>query len=269
MMRRRMWGVLAVAVLMIAACAQEAPPPPSPIGEVTRPELVGLINWERTPATVVFRADVIGGLDAFAERNEVPPCTVYGDNRVIWTVLNADQSESVAWDIVSDETIRLFVERLTVEERIYSYTTGVDQLEAEGVQPTVERITLYVNDELHEADTYGGWSLGFFERVTDLCRSLSQAPTLFEPAGGWLSVMRVENDPSISSIRWNTRLSGVDLGRLADSGERSWVTGDSARVFWDVLRRRGYGTTFEDESGTVYQTAFEIPGVTRASPPPP
>jgi hypothetical protein len=218
---------------------------------------------------VVFRADVIGGLDEFAQRNEIPNCTVYGDNRVVWTLVNPDRSENVAWDIVSDEAIRLFVERITVEERIYSYTTGIDQLTEDDGQPTVERITLYVNDQLHETDTYGGWSLGFFERVTELCRTLSQTPIQFAPTGGWLSLARVEAEPDASSVFWNSRLAGIDLGRLADSGERTWITGDNARVFWEVLRRRGFGTTFEDESGTVYLAALEIPGVTRASPPAP
>ncbi|MBC8171316.1 MAG: hypothetical protein H7X77_06575, partial [Anaerolineae bacterium] len=111
--------ILVIISLMAAACQPSAPPTPppgtpTPIGEVTRPELVDAIQWERSPTTIIFRAEYTGGgiEDEFYTRNDIPYCTIYGDNRVVWTTTNLRNDDGVVFDVVSDEKIRLFVDRL-------------------------------------------------------------------------------------------------------------------------------------------------------------
>lgn len=266
MTRCWLWCVIVLALL--AACSgQEVPP--TPIGEVTRPDLVGLINWDRSPTTVIFRAEVVGGSDEFYLRNDVPYCTVYGDNRVVWTIASGASVNDVAFDFVSDEAIRLFVEDLTINDRVYTLTSGIDDLPADMEIPIYEMITLFVNDEAYQFDSLGGWPLGAFQTIVDKCKSLGIAPTRFSPASGWLSARRVEYDVNIPSVAWSTQLSGLDLGAVADGGDREWVTGDMLRVIWEVLRRDGFDVQFQDERGGVYQLALEAPGVNKSAPPPP
>ncbi len=266
----RRYLLLVLLSVLLTACQSGGEVVPTPIGEVTRPDLVGLINWERSPTTVVFRAEVVGGADAFYLRNEVPYCTVYGDNRVVWTISNGVVDNAVAFDFVSDETIRLFVEDLTINERIYTLPSGVQNLPTDVEPPTYELLTLFVNGEAYQFDSLGGWPLGKFQAILDKCRSLSQSPIRFEPSAGWLSAQRVEYDPNVPSVRWSNTLSGLDLGAIADkNGERQWVTGDILRVIWEVLRRDGFDVQFEDERGGVYHVALEVPGVNKTAPPPP
>lgn len=265
-------GVLA-ALGVLTACGSNSPAAPTPIGEVTRPELVNLINWDRNPNTIVFRAEAIGGISEFFARNEVPYCTIYGDNRIVWTWNQGGQSEITAWDIASDEAIRLFVEDITLNDKIYEYSAGVnrviDNTFDTSSQPTIERITLYVNDSVHQTDSFGGWELDFFQRILNKCRSISKTPIEFQPTGGWLTVQRVGYESDIPAVPWNNEISGVDFSTLANSDRRTWVEGDAARVIWDVLHRFGYDVQFEDEEGTTYVASFEVPGVTRDAPPAP
>jgi len=40
-----------------------------------------IIQWDRSPETVVFRTEVVGGdnADSFLMRTRIPLCTIYGD----------------------------------------------------------------------------------------------------------------------------------------------------------------------------------------------
>ena len=62
-------------VFVIAAC--------QPTTTQSTPDS-GLVTWDRTPQTIIFRADILGGESDFVARNAVPNCTIYGDNRVVW-----------------------------------------------------------------------------------------------------------------------------------------------------------------------------------------
>jgi hypothetical protein len=81
------------------------------------------IQWQRTPESIVFRADVAGSntLDPFLMQNEIPFCTIYGDNRIVWTNELGDFKTEVLWDIINDDAIRGFVAELVTTEAIYTY----------------------------------------------------------------------------------------------------------------------------------------------------
>lgn len=266
MRRISLAGLIGVLLAVLLACS-DGGAERTPIGEVTRPDLVGLIDWERTKDTVVFRAEVMGGAtDPFYLRNEVPLCTIYGDNRVVWTTSGATPDDGVAWDYVSDEAIRLFVEDLTINEEIYNFTSGIDQLEEGETAPVTERITLFVNGILHQADGLGGWNYDYFRRVVSKCRGISGSPVEFVPQAGWVSAREVEFLPDQPSIRWDGDISGIRLSQIARSGERTWVEGRYVPVIWEVLRRHGFSLQFEDTDG-VFEVALEVPDFTRDSPP--
>jgi hypothetical protein len=263
----------AILIVLLAACQPPAAPTPTSvgiIGEVTRPELVDAIQWDRSPNTVVFRAEVAGGdmETAFYARNDVPYCTIYGDNRVVWTTTTIRSDDGVVFDLVSDEAIRIFVDWLINEKRIYDYKTGVDLLVPTEARPVFERLTLYVNDQIHQTDSFGGWDFAFFQEVMEACRSISTTPIAFEPEGAWVSAQEIDYNPDRSSILWDGSAAGLKFAELASSGERRWLTGQNVKVLWDRLRSGGADLQFTDESAT-YLVAVEVPNITRSSPPAP
>lgn len=271
---RRMFILSISSVLLLlalAACQPGAPEAtPTPIGEVTRPELVGLIDWVRSPSTVVFRAEVVGGdqEQQFFARNDIPACTVYGDNRVVWTTTTSRSDDGVAYDLVSDEVIRTFVEELALTDQFFKYDAGLDALPTSEVTPVVERITLFVNGEVHTADSFGMWPLDFFQKMLVKCRSLSQSPIEFLPDGGWVSAQAVAYSSNAPSALWNSNIGLLNLQELAASTEPRWITGEAAHVVWQELRRGGLDFRFEQE-GQQYNVVLDVPNVTRSSPPAP
>lgn len=270
-LRRSMLIFSVLLILVLAACQPGAPEATAtPIGEVTRPELVGLIDWVRSPSTVVFRAEVVGGdmEQEFFVRNDIPACTIYGDNRIVWTTTTSRSDDGVAYDLVSDETIRTFVDELAFDEQFFKYGAGLDALPTAEVTPVVERITLFVNGEVHTADSFGLWPLDFFQRMLVKCRSVSQSPIEFAPDGGWAAARPVDYSSNAPSTLWNANTGILNLTELAASSEPRWITGEAARLVWTELRRGGLDFRFEQD-GQQYNVVLEVPNVTRFSPPAP
>jgi hypothetical protein len=227
------------------------------------------IQWDRSPSAIVFRAEVRGGEyeGTFLSRNEIPLCTIYGDNRVVWTSEGGGVNQ-VLYDQVTDERIREFVNYLAVVETIYQYTAGADDLPPASVSPVVETLTLHVNDVEHRTDAFGGWNIDYFERILRACRSISNAPVVFEPEGGWVSAEAVAYSSEAISSAWDANAAGLSFAELATSGTPRWITGDLVRIVWNALRQSPFDSRFR-EGDSQYRVALQVPNVTYNSPPPP
>jgi hypothetical protein len=251
-------------LLCLAAC-QTTPQVPTPIGTVTRPDLVSLITWERSPLAVVFRAEAAtADTTSFDRRSDIADCTIYGDNRIVFTAPNG-VGAGVNWQRVSDEAIRLFVEDLTLNYKIYAQRAGVDALPAEQRPTQTETVTLVVNGQAHRADALGGWTDTSYRDMTERCRAVADSPAELLPAEAFVSVEARPYDDNRPSVDWSAS-NGIDLATL--SGERTWLTGPAMQALWTAQRESGADVQFRQDDA-VYRVAVEVPGVSRFSPPPP
>src|SRR5690606_5319485 len=105
------WWICA-ALILLTAC-QPAASNPASQQNANSPDDSTLIQWDRSPTNVVFRADVIGGDDDFSARSAIPLCTIYGDNRVVWINELDGFNIEILYDRVSDDAVRSFIEYLT------------------------------------------------------------------------------------------------------------------------------------------------------------
>lgn len=257
---------LIAVLLLIAAGCQPGPQAREPIGTVTRPDLVGLIDWERSPLAVVFRAEVTAAdANAFERRNDVADCTIYGDNRVVYTPPGG-LAGPVVFQSVSDEAIRIFVEDLTLTYQFYNRGSGLDALPPEDRPPFIETLLLVVNGQAHRADALGALPDGYYRDVAERCRAVADSPAELIPAAGHVSVRPVTYNPERPSIAWE-HASDLNLAAL-NPDERVWVSGVGVQELWRLLR--AYGPDVQITQGeTTLQAAVEVPGVTRFSPPRP
>lgn len=251
-----------LSMMFLAACGS-TPDEGTPIASSP-------INWDRSPTTVIFRADVEGGTDAedFLSRNEVPPCTVYGDNRVVWTNEIGPFTTQVLWDQVSDDQIHQFITDLTINKQIYTYAARANLEPASADSPAVETLTIFVNGQQHITDAFGGWNMDYYRSILDRCRQISTAPVLFEPSGAWVSALAQDYDFNAPIVVWDSAASGLNLAELAASGQRKWITDRNVVVLWNTLRSSPPSTQFV-EGDAQYVIGLEVPGVTRAAPPAP
>jgi hypothetical protein len=228
-----------------------------------------VITWDRSPDTVIFRAEIVGGgrENEFAARNDIAPCTVYGDNRVVWTNELGAFNEQVLFDQVTDDAIKLFVEYLTVVDQLFNYPARADlQLPSETV-PVYEQIEVNVSGSAFKTDSFAGWPPSFYETVVERCRTISQTPVLFEPAAGWLSVQEITYDLEVPSYPWEPQAAGISLAELAGSGERRWITDPLPHILWTLIRTSPSNVQLIEDD-RAFNIALEVPRVTRYAPPP-
>ncbi len=232
-----------------------------------------IIQWDRSPQTVVFRTEVVGGdyADDFLRRNEIPLCSIYGDNRVVWTNDLGDFDSQVLWDQVTDQEIQDYIGYLTVAQQIFNYDAGGDLLPPSEVQPVRELITINVNGRIHQTDSYSSteWPLDYFENITNFCKEVSRAPVLYEPTGAWLTLQAIPYDSTRPLQPWNSAASGLNMAEVAQRGEPFWLTGDNLRILWNILRNSSPLTMFSDEDGNAFNLVLEVPGIHPNSPPAP
>lgn len=230
----------------------------------TRPP--GLINWDRNPSSIVFQADVVGGPQDITRMSEVPICTIYGDNRVVWVnELDAFHVE-ILYDFVDDVVIGDFIAYLTVQERIYTYDAHAAEQTSGGVEPVVETVTIIVNEQMHTADAFSGWDSEWFSRVARACKGISQSPILFEPSGAWLTAQTADYNISVPTVNWDGQ--SLILADVATSGQPQWIDGAEMLTVWNYLNTLPSNLLFL-QNNVFYQIALQVPGISRTSPPPP
>jgi hypothetical protein len=259
--------VMIAALWLLAACQPLAQPtsiPPTQAG-------AEVIQWLRSPQTIVFRADITGGYRADDSRalNEIPRCTIYGDNRVVWVNELGPFTIEVLHDIVSDDAIRAFIDYLTVEERIYTYGAGAAATGEGESLPVVEQVLLAVNAVEHRADGFSGWDADWFARVTRACQTISQAPVLFAPEGAWIIARETSFDLQAPIVQWVSATSTtLSLSALAESAEPRWLADANLPLLWNYLHTLPPNLLFA-EGERYFELALQVPGVTRDAPPPP
>ncbi len=254
-MRTRWFMLLWIVPLVLAACATA---PAQPVSDGAA------IQWDRNPATVVFRADVSGGTqDEFSSRNEIPPCTIYGDNHIVWMNDLGQFNTQVLEDRLTDQQIRDFVNYLALNEQLYSFKARAEL--QSNPAPVVERLTLFVNGVNHVTDAFSGWDTQVYLRILDNCRKISTAPVLVIPTSAYLSARVEDYNPQAISMYWDSAANGLSLADLAASGERKWTTGTTVAAIWNIQRGSPPSVQFT-ENEITYGVALEVPNLTAHSP---
>jgi hypothetical protein len=262
-MAKRLLTVITIILIgLLAACNSNAGGDQPPV----QVDNSNPIQWDRNPNTIVFRADVTGGSgDPFLARNEIPPCTVYGDNHIVWTNEVGPFEVQILEDRVTDDQMRQFISFVAIDQNIYRFLARQDDAPASAVSPVVETLTLFVNGLNHVTDAFSGWEGEYYQALLKACRDISVAPVVYEPAAAWVSAQVIEYDPTSPGVFWDAAANGLSLAQLATSGERTWVTDRNVRVLWGILRTSPPSVMF-NEDNIPYHVSLEIPNVTRESP---
>ncbi len=264
-MRRLIIPILIVCgTLFLTACQPSTQPPTAiPMSAAVAIDNT-VIRWVRSPEEIVFRVDVSGGTSdsTIMGKREVPLCTVYGDNRVVWVNELGAFNVEILYDRVADNVLADFLVWMTVNQRVYTYQTP-EESEAGAV---IESVVINVNGILHDANGFSGWDEDWFIATLDGCRSLSQSPVLFVPSGAWLTVEPAESDRQAPSMQWDMT-DVIDLSARANA-EPVWITGEAMMRLWRLQLTQPSRFRLVQDSA-YYAVALQVPGITRTSPPAP
>lgn len=254
------WIFALMLLLLLAACRPASN---------TQPVDSSIVQWNRNAQTILFRADVVGGETDFMARNDIPNCTIFGDNRIVWVNELGPFKLQVLEDRLPDAAISAFVQHLAVDDRIYTYDAHLADIQKQGnVNPVAETVALNVDGIEHQADSFSGWNSDFFPKLLQDCKTLAQAPVLVAPSSGWISAQTVPFNMQPPLVTWDARQTGISLNTIAGAGSPVWTTGQGVTTLWNELHSLPSNTIFEDDKN-YFQVALQVPGITRNAPPAP
>ncbi len=249
---RRLWLLLALAVLL-AACGDD--------GKDGDGSQLGLFDWDRAPDTIVVRLDSrpIEESPAFL-LNSIPPCTLWGDGRVVWSTLTEYGAEDILEARVADDAVmRDFLEDI-IARGFYDWE---DELIPPGEDnPVIESITVSLYDEVHTVRRYSSWPQNSYNHILERCGQLSSTPVRVLPAAGWVSAYQVARDPSAPAWLWPPD-APFTLRDLAASQEERWLEHPLVSEIWLSARERRGDTQVIERTGEAYQVAIVVPGYSR------
>jgi hypothetical protein len=208
----------------------------------------------------------MGGPQDITRLSDIPICTIYGDNRIVWVnELDAFHVE-ILYDFLTDAQIDNFVTYLTVQERIYTYEAHAAEQANGEVAPVVEVVTINVNGQMHVADAFSGWDSEWFSRVARACKRIGQTPILYEPSGAWLTVESAEYNIAVPTVNWDGQ--SLLLADVLTGSQPRWIEGGEMLLLWNYLNTLPSNMLFL-QNNAFYRIALQVPGVSRMSPPPP
>ncbi len=250
---RRVWLLLPLAALLLAACGNDD-------GEGDGSPL-GLFDWDRSAETIVVRLDRRPTEESPALLlNSIPPCTLWGDGRVVWSTQTEYGAEDILEARVTDDTaIRAFLEDI-IARGFYDWE---DELVALGDNnPVIESITVALYDEVHTVRRYSFWPQNSYNQILERCGQLSSTPVRVLPAAGWVSAYPIERDASAPVWLWPPD-APFTLRELAESQEEHWLEHRLASEIWLSARERQGDTQVIERSGEAYRVAIVVPGYSR------
>ena len=227
---------------------------------------LGLIDWSRDPDTIVVRVDAQSALDDPASTlNNIPPCTLWGDGRVVWASTDEYGSEQILEARLDDVAIRSFLEDI-ISRGFYSWQDEL--LPMSSNNPVTQSITVFLYDELRTVRRYTTWPENSYARIVDGCSHLSGTPVLVLPQVGWVSAYAIARDDSAPSWLWPLS-APFALHDLAANGEARWLEGPLASEIWMNVRERSGETQVVERDNSAFRVAIVVPGYSRDTVAPP
>lgn len=254
--------IFALLSLVLAACGGS--PTQAPTSTPSGP----VIGWDPTPGRVILRLDrVLTNDEDRVTRNRLPPCTLYGDGRLVWVNPNPPNGEEVLEAYLSEVQMRDFLVYIIRDLKFYSVPDYAAQELPPTTEAALESISLNLYQEQKTVRSYRGWPGNTYIDISDRCKSVSEVRALVEPFGGWVTVYAVDRSPALPEIGWSPA-APFKMTEVAANGQPVWVTGVALRQLWRN-ERQTQGRMQWIEQGKAYKVAIQIPGLSRDAPPPP
>ena len=248
-----------LSIVVLTACSNDGDTEKVDDNQINR------LDWDRSADSILLRIDEIATSESQAYIiNTIPPCTVWGDGRLVRLNYLGDTSQ-VLEARLSDEQIRELVENM-IGLGFYSWEDDIIPLDTE--DPTLQSISLNLFDNPKTVERYDNWPNNGFDQILGLCAGSSATTALVIPDGGWVTAYILDNFDNEGPLLDWPRSAPFTLAELASSDEPRWVDGDFAQSLWlDVIRETGIVQLLEN--GVAYELAMEVPSISRTSQPAP
>lgn len=245
---RRAVALLILAAL-VSACARTATP------AATEQPAGSVFQWDQTPGAVLVRIDrLIENEPSYERQNRVPPCTLFGDGRVVWTNSTPPNGEEVLEAYAGEGAIRAFLEFIVRDQQFYTIPDYAAQELPPASDAALTSITLTVNQEVRSVRSYREWPGNTYIAILERCRALSDSPALLVPTGAWVTAVESPRNSDTAEVYWPPA-APFRMGELASSGVARWVNDSALAQLW-TYQRRTLGQVSWLEEGKAFKVSI-------------
>jgi hypothetical protein len=265
---QRLLSVILLLALLLAACGDAG-------NEAqTGGDQFGPFDWVRDADTIIVRLDSKPRSQQAPARelNSIPPCTVWGDGRVVWLTQDQHGNGQVLKARIDVPTMRSFLEGI-FNRGFYSWESDI--VPPDTTDLLIESVTVNMYGEVRTVEKYSYWPQNAYMKILDDCRALGNETTRevvpgapgAPERGGWVQAYPVASNPDVPQNYWEWFNAPFSLHDLAASGEARWVEGALAAQIWLTVRESGEIHVIENDD--AYKLAILVPKISRDAPPPP
>lgn len=250
--------ILAALLLTLAACKEDKSSDDNQPADSD--SALGLFDWNRDPNTIIVRLDAkLENATPDYLTNSIPPCTMWGDGRVVWITRTDTGAQEVLEARVGEAGVRSFLEDI-INRGFYNWQDEI--IPPNNANTVFETITVNLYDEIRTIRRYSAWPQNGYAAILQNCQALSDKPVRVLPDAGWISAYPVARDQGAPTWHWPAD-APFTLQELVEKGEARWLTGELASYIWLSARQVQSNTQVVDANENAYHLAIAVPNVSR------
>lgn len=288
---RRLITLLSLLMVLLAACAPAIPagsgdPQEEPVDNPTEPPDAGesfddvvqpdgptnrldapipALVWDEDPENVVISGTFCCGfVPQLAVTNYIPGVTIFGDGRIIWTVLDDQGGREVFVAQLSMDTLEALLTRIA-EAGFFGWQDNYADLTVSDLAEQCLQVNL-TGASKSVCEYNKGAPAAFHELYDYLAAGAEQTGEPFVPAAAYLTTESLGNDINLGDQQVSA-LDEATLGlSLAKAQEGVWIEGPALARLWQEVNAQTWLPVVEDGQA-YFQLGLQIPGLSIVAPP--
>jgi hypothetical protein len=239
-------------------------PEPQQSGNSAQPE----VSWDTNPQTLILKATFCCGMmPEFAKLNSIPDAQVWGDGRILWTQMEANNTQRKVLEgkLTSEQMSSLLQEAVDAgffgwQERYTSANPPTDM-------PS-QCLSIHLQSQSKQVcEYYEGAPQAFHDIYERAANGFGATGQDYTPEKGYLTAYPMQSSSQDGGQpqppTWDAQSTGLSL---AQAEQGTWVQGPALKAAWDLVNNNPFGAYVQDGEDS-YRISLQIPGVSMAEPP--
>lgn len=222
------------------------------------------VSWDASPEALILSAtNCCGMVPEFVRLNYIPDAQIWGDGRIVWTKLDANNQRTVLEGKLNQDQMAALLHG--AEDKGFF---GWKELYTDPNAPTdLPTRCVYIQLQSQSrkvCEYFSGAPQAFHDLYDQVATGARATGQDFVPEKGYLVSYPQPNasaDPAIPV--WDAQAAGISLAKVVKG---AWIEGKALDTAWKALNQNPFGAAVRD-GDSIYMLSLQIPEVSFSQPP--
>ena len=222
------------------------------------------VSWDTSPEALVLSAtNCCGMVPEFVRLNYIPDAQIWGDGRILWTQLDANNQRRVLEGRLAQDRLAALLQG-AVDQGFFGWKELYTDPNAPTDLPTRCVYIQLQSGSRKACEYFSGAPQAFHDLYDQVAEGAGVSGLDFVPEKGYLTTYPQPNaSPNPAMPAWDAQAAGISL---ANAGKGAWIEGAALETAWKVLNQNPFGAAVREGDG-VYMLSLQVPGVSLSQPP--